>query len=853
MNVQASFNNFEYQQGSGPSNSQSFAINYENLTNGIQINTVSPVTPLEFSLNGTGWSASLDTTNTCTGTGTLTAYARLKSGLSASLYNGQFYVSFPQDGDAIPVNYYAAVKVPQQNVTVAGVYAPLRTFFGYPSASVYVSNPQEIEVYVENATFASMSIVITSSYQLCIDRNPDNPVFFTSSVSESIITASGITDDYSLKFWMRLRSGSAGNVDTTLTVRDQSNNTLATASVVGRRYTGLSAIDCWGEAATVDMLWRNVGTNGITAYGMNKQLFFNEANTYGDFANYINSGLITVEDFNYYYRNSIFSQQNLHVRIVTPTVTLVTKSPSTSSQSTFPETVPTSAWWLDSARVPTSPEFVTIKFQFLEPELVQIFNLNSSLSSPVINSATSFVGFNQLKYVTAFTFRSTQIATADIQSRNFAYSINGSTLASDTNGFLDAMKLPSKVGRVSINANRGGKRNPYYYPDIYSKTFIGNTTQLNNVYEERNFYNTRLIDNILQDGFIDENTQQITLNGIPLPETSDLSIYPSLQNITLANLTGSLTTLYIPQNLTTLSISGSPVSYTINQDSAYSGKLDIFNLGQSGLTDILNYDSFINNLRFTTSSQFTLTGASTSSIPVIPSTVTASVVGGGSFEEFNFRTLYTPGEPTMSVATINGTGMIYTPGITMSFDSSVSNLKRLTVANMTSSYDVDLSNLVSASVSITSGVRNVTLPKSYYGDNQTITVNSTNFENIYITGSADYSTSTTASLGIIPGFLIDTLDLSGSFITNLTVSSSGYFSSFRRLLGGFETIRNYNFQFSSFDAGGVEYFLSQVSASGPTTGTRSIDLRNQKNGLYISPAISASKATLEGLGWAVNL
>jgi hypothetical protein len=45
----------------------------------------------------------------------------------------------------------------------------------------------------------------------------------------------------------------------------------------------------------------------------------------------------------------------------------------------------------------------------------------------------------------------------------------------------------------------------------------------------------------------------------------------------------------------------------------------------------------------------------------------------------------------------------------------------------------------------------------------------------------------------------------------------------------------------------------QGSASGPTTGIRTIDLRNQKNGLYISPAISASKATLEGLGWTVNL
>jgi hypothetical protein len=46
----------------------------------------------------------------------------------------------------------------------------------------------------------------------------------------------------------------------------------------------------------------------------------------------------------------------------------------------------------------------------------------------------------------------------------------------------------------------------------------------------------------------------------------------------------------------------------------------------------------------------------------------------------------------------------------------------------------------------------------------------------------------------------------------------------------------------------------------PTTGTqylfypdKIIDLRNQKNGLYISPAINASKATLEGLGWTVNL
>jgi hypothetical protein len=854
MNVQASFNNFEYQQGSGPSNSQSFAINYENLTNGIQINTVSPVTPLEFSLNGIGWSASLDTTNTYTGTGTLTAFARLKSGLSASLYNGQFYVSFPQDGDAIPVNYYAAVKVPQQNVTIAGVYAPLRTFFGYPSASTYVSNPQEIEVYVENATFASMSIIVTSSYELCVDRSPTSPVFFTSSVSQSIITASGITDDYSLKFWMRLRSGSAGSVDTTLTVRDQSNNTLATASIVGRRYTGLSTIDCWGEAATVDMLWRNIGTNGITAYAFSKNLFFSLPSAGSDFANYINNEFITQEEYEYVYRREIASQQNLHVRIVTPTATLVTKSPSTSSQALFPEDPPlaTAAWWLDSARVPTSPEFVSVKFQFLEPELLQTFTLNSNISG-LFNGPFSISGLSAFTSTTGYQFRTSQMGTADIQTARFLYNIRGAFAgtAVDNNALLDTIKLPNRVGFVRINTPRGGKRNPYYYPNIYDKETP--TVQLNTIYQERNFWETRLIDNIQQDGFIDADTQQITLNGIPLPETSDLSIYPSLQDITLANLTGSLTTLYIPQNLTTLSISGSLVNYSINQESVYPTRLNVFNLGGSSFLNILNYDSFISNLRFTTSSQFTLTGAPTSSLPAIPSAVTASVVGGGSFEEFNFRTIYTPGEPTMSIATINGTGMLYTPGMTMSFDPSVSDLKRVTVTNMTSSYDVDLSNLVSASVSITSGVRNVTLPITYADDNEVITINSTNLENVYVPINANYSGSRNTTLGLIPGFNIDTLDLSGSFITNLTVSSSGYFNSFRRLLGGFETIRNYNFQFSSFDAGGVEYFLSQVSALGPTADTRTIDLRNQKNGLYISLAISASKATLEGLGWTVNL
>jgi hypothetical protein len=819
MNVHASFNNFEYEQGLGPSNIQSFAINYENLTSGIRINAISPVTPLEFSLNGVGWSASLDTTNTYSGTGTITAYARLKSGLSASLYNGQFYVSFPQDGDAIPVNYYAAVKVPQQNVTIAGVYAPLRTFFGYPSASTYVSNPQEIEVYVENATFASMSIIVTSSYELCVDRSPTSPVFFTSSVSQSIITASGITDDYSLKFWMRLRSGSAGSVDTTLTVVDQSNNTLATASIVGRRYAGESSIDCWGEAAEINMLWRNIGTNGVTAYGFAKHIYYE--NPTNDYIDFVSSSFITRNEWNDYFNRTITNSQKLHVRVVTPTTTLIASSPDTTSQVSFPPV--TSTWWLDNTRVPTSPEFVTIKFQILEPELVFQFTTNTNLTG-IFNSPLSFTGLDKIRYQASISIRGSQTTTADIQSQRFLGLLLGTPNPADTNGFLDAVKVPNKVGRITANAARGGKRDPYYYPTVYSK--ISQTVQnvpLNNVYQERNFQETRLIDNIQQDGFIDADTQQITLNGIPLPETSDLSIYPSLQNITLANLTGSLTTLYIPQNLTTLSISGSPVSYSINQESAYLGKLDTFNIGQSGSTNILNYDSFISNLRFTTSSQFTLTGAPTSSLPAIPSAVTASIVGGGPFEEFNFRTFYTPGEPTMSVATINGTGMLYTPGMTMSFDPSVSDLKSVTVTNMTSSYDVDLSNLVSASVSITSDVRNVTLPITYADDNEVITINSTNLENVYIPVNANYSGSRNTTLGLIPGFNIDTLDLSGSFITNLTVSSSGYFNSFRRLLGGFETIRNYNFQFSSFDAGGVEYFLSQVSASGvkdyPTAGS----------------------------------
>jgi hypothetical protein len=853
MNVQASFINFEYPQGSGPSNSQSFAINYENLTNGIQINTISPITPLEFSLDGIGWSASLDTTNAYFGTGTLIAYARLKSDLSTNIYNGQFYVSFPQDGDAIPINYYAAVKVPQNNVTIAGVYAPLRTFFGYPSASgQYVSNPQEIEVYIESASFTSMSISITSSYELCVDRSVTSPLFFTSSISESIITASGITNDYSLKFWMRVRSGSAGSIDTTLAVRDQNNNTVATASISGKRYTSLSSIDCWNEAITIDVLWRNIGTNGITTYSFEKHIYFN--NIIGEFSQYISDGFIDINEYDEYYRRAITNNQISHIRLVTPIQRLAFKSYSTSSFTLYPEVNPTVAFWLDSNRVPTTPEFVRIQFQIMEPELILSFFLNSNLSS-LINSPVSITGLHKLPYLNYFQYRGSQSSTADIQSLKYLGDIYGSVTITDTLGFLDSIKLPNRVGRTVINALRGGKRNLYYYPNVYSKlnSRANIRPQLNTVYEERNYLNDRMINNIQSEGFIDSNTIRITVDSIPLPEISDLSIYTSLQDLTLVNLTGSLTTLYLPQNLTNLSLSGSPINYTINQESSYIGRLNRFNIGQSGSTNILNYDSFINNLRFTTSSQSTLTGITTSSLPAIPSTITASVVGGGTFEDFNFRTIYTSGEPTMSIATINGTGMLYTPGMTINFDPSVSDLKSVTVTNMTSSYDVDLSNLVSASVSITSGVRNVTLPQSYYGSNQTFTINSINFENVYITSSADYSMSNTASLGIIPGFLIDTLDLSGSFISNLTVSSSGYFNSFRRLLGGFETIRNYNLQFSSFDAGGVEYLLSQIETLGPTTGIRTIDLRNQKNGLYISPAISASKATLEGLGWTVNI
>ena len=816
MNVQASFTNFEYEQGSGPSNSQSFAINYEGLTDAIQINTVAPVSAMEFSLDSVGWSASIDTANTYSGTGTLTAYTRLKSGLSSSLYNGQFYVSFPQDGDAIPVNYNAAVKVPQQNVTIAGFYHPLRTFFGYPSASQYVSNPQEIVVNVKNPTFTSMSIVVTSSYELCIDRDPNTPFFFTSSVSQSIITASGITNDYSLRFWMRLRSGSAGSVDTTLTVRDQNNNTLTTASIAGRRYAGSGSIDCWNEAANVDVLWRNIGTNGVTAYFITKHLYYENPTL--DFVDYVSSSFITRDEWDEYFNRSITSQQNLHVRIVTPTTTLTAKSFTTSSQTFFPEGTATSAWWLDSARIPTTPEFVTIRFQFLEPELVYGFRLNTNLTG-LFNSPVSVTGINQLKYLTFPLFRGSQISTIDIQSSRLLAAFFGSAFPTDTNGFLDTIKLPNKVGYIQINAARGGKRNPYYYPKTYSK--ISQTLQntpLNNVYEERGFLRDRLIDNISQDGFIDTNTIEIELNNIPLPETSDLSIYPNLKELTLANLTGSLTTLYIPQTLTTLSISGSPVSYSINQEAPYSGAINTFNLFQSASVNIqTNYDAFITNLRFTTSSQFILTRAPTSSLPAIPSAVTASIVGGGPFDEMNIRTFYTPGQPTMSILNVNGTGMTYTPNISMSFDTSVGDLKTVTITNMTASYDVDLSNLVSASINVVSGARNITLPTTYANDNQTIRIDSRNLENIYIPINANYSGSRNTTLGLIPGFAIDTLDLSGSFITNLTVSSSGYFNSFRRLLGGFETIRNYNFQFSSFDAGGVEYFLSQVSASGPNT------------------------------------
>jgi hypothetical protein len=487
--------------------------------------------------------------------------------------------------------------------------------------------------------------------------------------------------------------------------------------------------------------------------------------------------------------------------------------------------------------------------QILEPELVSTFSPFQTQTSGIVYGPSEVTGLDKLKYVKTLQLISCFFNNVDgLANRKWLYAIGGPATAADsTIARLNTPKLPEKT--IFHNAYiLSGLRNNLYYPKIFNSGSLGNT-----IFESRNFQYGRVINNIQQDGFIDSNTIRITVDSIPLPEISDLSIYTSLQDLTLVNLTGSLTTLYLPQNLTNLSLSGSPINYTINQESSYIGRLNRFNIGQSGSTNILNYDSFINNLRFTTSSQSTLTGITTSSLPAIPSTVTASIVGGGSFEEFNFRTFYTSGQPTMSIAIINGLGMTYTSGMTMSFDPSVSDLKSVTVTNMTSSYDVDLSNLVSASVSITSGVRNVTLPQSYYGSNQTFTINSINFENVYITNSADYSMSNTASLGIIPGFFIDTLDLSGSFITNLTVSSSGYFNSFRRLLGGFETIRNYNLQFSSFDAGGVEYLLSKIETLGPTTGTRTIDLRNQKNGLYISPAISSSKTTLEGLGWTVNI
>lgn len=810
MNVQAGFTNFEYEQGSGPSNSQSFAINYEGLTNAIEVNTISPISCLEFSLDSTTWSSSLNTDNTYSGTGTLNAFTRLKSGLSSSLYSGQFYVSFPQDGDVIPVNYNAAVKSPQQNVTIAGVYAPLRTFFGYPSASQYVSNPQEIEVHVKNATFNSMSISITSSYQLCVDRNPTSPIFFTSSLSESIITASGITNDYSLRFWMRLRSGSVGSVDTTLTVKDENNNTVATASIVGRRYIGESSIDCWNEASTINILWQNNGAAGSfnTRIGLQKYIYNSDI-----FATLmsqsISEGVITYDDYAYSYQREITSQQRLHARLITPSTVINLFSPQPTSASIFyPNDV---ARYLNNTNVPTTPTFVPIFLQILEPELVSTFSPFQTQASGIVYGPSEVTGLEKIKYVKIVQLISCFFNNADgLANRKWLYAINGPNTAADsTIARLNTPKLPEKT--IFHNAYiLSGLRNNLYYPKIFNSGSLGNT-----IFESRNFQYGRILNNIQEDGFINSDTVRITLDSILLPETTDLSIYARLQDLTLTNLTGSLIALYLPQNLTKLSLSGSPISYSINQELPYSGAINVFNVGQSGSTNITNYDSFISNLRFTTSSQFTLTGVTTSSLPAIPSVVTASVVGGGPFNEFNFRTFYTSGQPTMSIATINGTGMTYTPGTTVSFDSSVGDLKTVTITNMTSSYDVDLSNLVSASINITSGVRNVTLPISYADDNEVITINSTNLENIYVPINANYSGSRNTTLGLIPGFSIDTLDLSGSYITNLTVSSSGYFNSFRRLLGGFETIRNYNLQFSSFDAGGVEYFLSQVSSSGP--------------------------------------
>jgi hypothetical protein len=324
---------------------------------------------------------------------------------------------------------------------------------------------------------------------------------------------------------MRLRSGSAGSVDTTLTVRDQNNNTLVTASIAGRRYTGLSAIDCWNEAANIDVLWRNIGTNGITAYFFQKHLYYQ--NPTADFVDYVSSSFITRDEWDDYFNRSITSQQNLHVRIVTPTTTLTAKSFTTSSQEFFPESTATAAWWLDSARVPTTPEFVTIKFQVLEPELVYGLRLNTNLSG-LFNSPISITGINQLKYLTFPLFRGSQISTVDIQSSRFLAALYGAVSTADTNGFLDSFKLPNKVGYVQANAARGGKRNPYYYPKTYSK--ISQTFQnipVNNVYGERDFLRDRIIDNIPQDGFLNADTVQITATGIPLPEISDLSIYPN--------------------------------------------------------------------------------------------------------------------------------------------------------------------------------------------------------------------------------------------------------------------------------------------------------------------------------------
>ncbi|ALO17307.1 Extracellular ribonuclease precursor [Salinivirga cyanobacteriivorans] len=236
-----SLTGFSYEEGSGPSTSQSFELSGTNL-DGSQVAITAP-TNYEVSTDNSSFSASVNVSYTAPTLSSTTIYVRLKAGLSIASYNGE-NVTCSDDGSASDVT-----------ITNSGTVTATSLFcddFEDNLNDWTVTNDADPDAYLEiSSTFGGANS--STNVALFTTPNPGSTTYYTSSIEKTFLNSQNL----SVNFWYFFEDYRGGEVNIYINgtkfygIATEGGGDIAISETDDDLWTELS-LDLSGLTSTVD-------------------------------------------------------------------------------------------------------------------------------------------------------------------------------------------------------------------------------------------------------------------------------------------------------------------------------------------------------------------------------------------------------------------------------------------------------------------------------------------------------------------------------------------------------------------------------------------------------------------------